>query len=486
MADRSVTIDLNLKARTEEAAKAKAAIDDIGKAARKAADETGQSAKRASSSFSLLARAGDGLKRLLGALGATGAVLGVASAVAKIADSFKHAEAQAAKFQAIQDKLAKGAALDSLAAKYERLKEAAAAAAREIDQAFELDDAKTSNSRRLEEAQAQADTQAKLAALDPDDPQYERKRALIQAQSDAAKASRNASWAEDDVRTRQRKILAGADILDAQADAQAANSRRLERAIGDAQRNKSNAEFAARDLNEADKSGGVADTIGKTVKQLVTGDWGRMAGATTAEGDHQRLAAAERAAAIEKEIAAISEELRKSREQEAALRDQAAHRRSMARELDNTVQAVESESSNERNAAAANVAAAQNAIERESAKNADARRAVAQLSAARDRINDEISRRRAAKDQASLDVFNAQQDYSLATANNSPNAKNAAAVLKSANEAAFRVNAEADAAILALTKTLNEISAKLDAARQQLDQQASRNAYAWADAPAAQ
>lgn len=464
MADKEVTVRLSIEADKAGADETKAALASTGDAAQKAADKS----KSAFSGFSATVSS---LKKVLAGVAAVAGVSALIASVKNIADSFSHAQKQAEKFQKIQEELASSSALKNLENAYSRIKDSVAQAAQAVQNAFEIQDAKTANSRRLEDANANAALQSELAALDPNDPHYAEQRAAIEAKYSAQAADRNASRAREDVISSQAKARSDASALDDQATAQAAQSDFIKAAIAKAQRDLASANHDSVSLNDADKNG-FWDAFGSNVKQIISGQWGRLGDDRTAEGDQIRLDAAQKAADAQKRIQDLEEQLRQSQEREASLRSQASHKRSLADEMDNTLAAVDVENAVHRAAGAMQVDSANSALSNAYSKDADAKQAVANLSIEQQRLKDSIAAQNALKDSASFQVFKAQQSGSSTS-------------LIQAKEAAFNVNASADAAIQALTKALNDVTSKLNAAKSYLDQQASRSSYAWSDSPAA-
>ena len=107
-----------------------------------------------------------------------------------------------------------------------------------------------------------------------------------------------------------------------EAEAQDAQTALVRRNLGNAQIELSRAQNESVSLNESDKTGTLS-AIGKTMGQLFTGDWGRMAEAKTEAGDAIRRDAAKRAAAAELKVGELQEQLRKSEAQAAELRREA-------------------------------------------------------------------------------------------------------------------------------------------------------------------
>ena len=336
-------------------------LDAIRKKAKDLGKEGADSVGKATSAIGRLQQATGKLRQALAGFGVAGLFSALIAQVGKIAESFGAAKKQAEEFAKVQQKLAEAKGVQQLAADYERLKDAVSAAAAEQSHALDMIDEDVKNRRRLEKAQRGAAKEKELAALDPSDPAYAQKVAQINARYASEDAAAAASDAREDVTLQQQRLETQAGLKDQEASAQDAQSKLIRRKIADAEREKSRAEMASVDLNENDKTG-VLSAIGTTMGQLVTGDWGRMAGAKTKEGDAVRKAEKEKAAAAELKIAELQEQLRKSEERAAALRKEAENLRERRDKAGNSLDALDIESETARAAGRRGVETATSAL----------------------------------------------------------------------------------------------------------------------------
>ena len=227
--------------------------------------------------------------------------------------------------------------------------------------------------------------------------------------------------------------------------------------------------------------------IGKTLAQLFTGEWGRMAGATTAEGDQARQSAAKRAADLELRVAELEEEVRKSEERAASLRTDAGRLRERRDAMGGALEAADIEGRNAMSSARASETEASRSlakkhkdIQAEADKNAAAIAASENLARSQADLQSRIAAEQAKKDAAGQAVYRAQNAVDLARANGQPIGP-LVADLQSATSAANDVNFAADKAISALTETLKRVEAQLKAASDHIKRSSSVTQYAWED-----
>lgn len=344
------TIKLGLDADLSGGVQTEKQMDSLRRKAKDLGKESEASAAKATGAMGRLQRATGKLRQALAGFGVAGIFTALISQIGKLRDSFGAAQKQAEAFAKIQQKLAEDKGLQGLAQDYERLKDAVAAATAEQQHSLDMIDEEVKNRRRLESAQRAAAKEAELSALDPGDPAYAEKKAAIEARYARAGAAAAASDAREDITLQQQRLETQAGLKDKDASAQDAQSRFIRRKLAAAQREKDRAEVAAVELNEADKTGTLA-AIGRTAAQLFTGDWGRLAGATTAEGDAVRRAEKEKAAAAELKIVDLQEELRKSEARAAALRQEAANLRERRDKAGDALAAADIEAANSSSAA---------------------------------------------------------------------------------------------------------------------------------------
>ena len=479
MADGDVSVKIKLGADISGGVQSRQELEKLRQSAKKTTDD-------ATKGFDGLSKSVGFFRKALTGFGVAGIFTAIYQGVSKIADSFKAASEQAKALDKIQNELAKAKAMQQLVNAYERLKSAAAAAASEQGHALQMIDDRVGNRRRLDSAKLEQGKLAAISALDPNAPDYAEQKAKIEADYASRSAAMNSSNAREDIVLARQKLEAEAAGKDKEAEAQDAATAVVRRKLADAKREKSKADFESVDLNKNDKTG-VANAIGKTLAQFFTGDWGRMAGATTAEGDQERQNAAKRAAELEIRIAELEEEVRKSEERAASLRKDAGNLRERHDAMGGALEAADLEGKNALSFARASEAEAsrslatkQKDIQAESEKNAAAITAAENLSRAEADLKSRIAAEQAKKDAASQSVYQAQNAVDLARANGQP-VGSLTAELQAAQSAANDINFAADKAISALTETLKRVEAQLKAASDHIKRSSSATQYAWED-----
>lgn len=489
--DGEVKVDIRMDADVSGAEKAEKGLDRVRRAARKASSESNGGLERMRAGVGRVSGAFGALRSVLTGFGIGGAVMAITGGLSRIVGSFGAARKSAEEFGAIQRKLGESKAIASLEGDYARLADAIDAAAEAQNHSLEMVDLEVANRRRLAAAKLDAAKENEISRLDPDAPDYAERLDGIERKYAAMKANEAASNAVEDIVLARQRTDAQASQADARADAQDAATKAIDAKIAAAKRAKGASDAEATDLNEHDKTG-VLSAVGKTLHQLFTGDWGRMAGAKTAEGDQVRRASAERAAQYELQIQRLEEERRKSEEKADGFRKQAGRLRERAGAMGSAIEAAEIERDTARGSGARGEAAAHGAIERknatlaaEEAKAKDARRAVELLSAQKAAIEGQIRERQSDKDAAGLAVYRAQGDYDAARLGGGRRAQaSALAGLQGAKDMAMDVDRAADGAINALTAALKSVEARLKAAKTYLESQSRQQRNAWAEAPA--
>ena len=479
MADGDVSVKIKLGADISGSVQSRQELEKLRQSSKKTTDD-------ATKGFDGLSKSVGFFRKALTGFGVAGLFTAIYQGVAKIADSFKAASKQAEALDKIQNELAKAKGLQQLVSAYERLKSAAAAAASEQSHALQMIDERVGNRRRLDNAKLEQDKLAAIAALDPNAPDYAEQKAKIEADYAARSAAMNSSNAREDIVLARQKLDAEAAGKEKEAEAEDAATAVARKKLAEARVEKSKADIEAVDLNENDKTG-VVTAIGKTLAQLFTGDWGRMSGATTAEGDQARQNAAKRAADLELRIAELEEEVRKSEERAASLRKDASNLRERHDAMGGALEAADLEGKNAMSSARASEAEAsrslakkQKDIHAESEKNAAAMTAAENLARAEADLKSRIAEEQSKKDSASQSVYQAQNAVDLARANGQP-VGSLTAELQAAQSAANDINFAADKAINALTETLKRVEAQLKAASDHIKKSSSATQYAWED-----
>ena len=330
MADRhDMTIGIGLKADLEGGVQTEKQLDKVRQKARdfgKAANDAGN---QAGASFERLQKTVGTLNAALTGFGVAGMFTALIAGVQKITGSFGHAKKAAEEFAKEQAGIAESKAIDALVSDYDRLKASIAASTAEQNRKLELIDAEVSARRRLDAAKLASEKERALAALDPSSPDYAEKVKAVETKFGAAEAAMRASNADHDVTLAKDRLVDQAGAKDQEAAAEGARQKAIRAQINAARREQSRASIEAVELNDSDKTG-VLSALGTTIRQLFTGDWGRMADAKTAEGDAVRKEAGKRAQEAERKAAQLQEQLRASEERQAELRKEAEQLRRKA------------------------------------------------------------------------------------------------------------------------------------------------------------
>lgn len=330
MADRhDMTIGIGLKADLEGGVQTEKQLDKVRQKARDLGKDANDAGNQAVASFGRLQKTVGTLNAALTGFGVAGMFTALIAGVQKITGSFGHAKKAAEEFAKEQAGIAESKAIDALVSDYERLKASIAASTAEQNRQLELIDAEVSARRRLDAAKLASEKERALAALDPSSPDYAEKVKAVETRFGAAEAAMRASNADEDVTLAKRRLVDQAGAKDREAAAEGARQKAIRAQINAARREQSRASFEAVELNDNDKTG-VLSALGTTMKQLFSGDWGRMAGAKTAEGDAVRKEAGKRAQEAARKAAQLQEQLRASEERQAELRKEAEQLRRKA------------------------------------------------------------------------------------------------------------------------------------------------------------
>lgn len=491
MADKDTIIKIGMDADLSAGVQTEKQLEALRKKAKALGDEGAASAGKASNALGRLQQSAGRLRQALSGFGVAGLFAGLLSQIGRIADSFKSAEKAAEEYWKIQRQLAQDKGLQRLAADYDRLRDAIAAASKEQQHGLDMIEEDVRGRRRLERARRAKAKEAELSALDPDDPAYEQRRAAIEARYAAEEAAASSSDAREDIVLRRQRLASQADDKEGEAKAQDAQSALIRRRIGAAQREKSAADMAAVELNDEDKTGGLS-AVGKTMGQLFTGDWGRIADAKTAGGDAIRRDAAQRAASAELKVDELQEELRKSEERAAELRREAARLRERRDKAGDALAAVDAEGEAASSAALRGQTAADRSLARKVAGIARDRKTVSEGTSAieelEQRADIERARAQAAADtyaKEGADVATAQNRYDMLVANGGSRKERSAALaaLQREKEEAQEAQHEMEKVAAEVANVLKSIKEEVGTLSRAVKSAQGRLAQNQADAP---
>lgn len=448
-----------------------------------------EASKKSKAAFGDLSKSVELLRKVMSGFGTVALFGALIAGITKIRDSFKSAQKQAEAMAKIQKELGESKAIQGLATQYNQLADSIAAAAKAQTTRLDQTDEDVAGRRRLDKANLEAEKQKELEALNPAAEDYAERRAQIEARYAAREANMNASNAREDIVLKRQRLGVEAEIKDQEANAEDKNAERIRAQIAQAQRRMGAAQVGAVGLNEADKNGGF-DTFGKTFAQILTGQWGRVAGATTAEGDAIRQQRAKEAADAELKVAELQEQLRKSEERARGLRKEAGTIRARQEGMGQLLDAADVEADTARRQGDTGIAAADAAYQKKQEEESekirvqeDAVRAKALLEAEKMRIEQQIAAQKQRVADAGADVWMAQGAVSEATANgNRADAAAASRQLASAQSAAQGVEFEAGRLITSLEAKLKNIESLLNKANSALQKDNSQRLTAQAEA----
>lgn len=471
MADETYTTRMRITSDVSGAVAAGKEYDKLIAKAKDLGKESAAQAKKSKAAFGDLSKAVGALRKVMSGFGTVALFGGLIAGIAKIRDSFKSAQKQAEAMAKIQKELGESKAIQGLATQYNQLADSIAAAAKAQTTRLDQIDEDVAGRRRLDKANLEAEKQKELEALNPNAEDYAERKAQIEARYAAREANMNASNAREDIVLKRQRLGVEADIKDQEANAEDKNAETIRAQIAQAQRRMGAAQVGAVDLNEADKKGGF-DTIGKTFAQIFTGQWGRAAGATTAEGDAIRQQKAKEAADAELKVAELQEQLRKSEERARALRNEAGAIRSRQEGMGQLLDAADVEADTARRQGDMGITAAdaayqkkQDAYNKEVADTADAVEAKRLLEQKKAEFESQIAAQKQRVADAGARVYAAQGAQSEAAANGDRRGAAAAGQqVASAQAAAQEVEYGANRLIASLTEKLQQVNALLSKA----------------------
>ncbi|MBQ5796271.1 MAG: hypothetical protein IIW14_09805 [Kiritimatiellae bacterium] len=275
-----------------------------------------------------LGKAFKGLKGALSWLTTGSFVVGGVAAAVSLYDKIAHGASKAAeavkKLQDERQKEADASRIEKLADAYDRLKKSIEAAAKERQNANELEDMEKSASRELEDINAQAAKDAELAALDPNDRYYEQKKAQIEAKYSGQAANRTAQRKVEDAETAAARSLAEAEAKGSEA------AQRRGALIGDRQELdilKSRAAAARKESQSINNEDNInfSRMFAANIKRVFSGRIEDFNIINSEEGDAKRKEAESRAKELEKQIKAKEKDIAEKEAKIAELEEEAQY-----------------------------------------------------------------------------------------------------------------------------------------------------------------
>lgn len=483
MADKTVSIDIQINQKGDGTAKASTALQSLSTATSEHAANAKTAAAHTttlSKSFSAAASAANAFKaatRLMGIVGALGAI---ASAISKVRQSFREAAEQK---KALEDKASLdelNRSIDKTAESWRQVTEQIAAARAETQSQLNLIEGRHAANARLQQAQIDLAEQQAIAAIAQDDPDRARKIESIQ-QDYAAKRSQNqlanASIALD---LRRQTINADAEQDTKAADAADAQADKLREQIDRLHLEKIQYTTAATALNSSDATT-VPAAAWKNFTDIITFNWGKIGDLKTAEGDAKRQEAAATAEKLQASIDRATEEIRRLESQADTLRASAKEKQNQANLTTIESQTIAIQRQTAQTADNTARQTRDHAASAEADRLQDAKNAALALQRQKANLESRIQEEENRKRLAAQNTWIAQNDLTTAQANRS-GVSTAAQALQTAKENAWAVNRQADQTIRELTAVLQSVNARLAAAQAHIKASDKRQAAAWSEA----
>lgn len=297
-------ITIKTVADTSGADKTAQAHDKVAAAAKRSAAETARSAQTAGQTIERASSAVGKFRAVLTGLGVAGVFTALIGSIKTVVESFGKAQAEAEKYAKAQKEAARDREVNALAEAYAKLAKAIGDAASANEHQFAMLEKSVAAQRELEDAQDRAAEQQELAAIDPNDPAAAEKRAAIQAKYAGRASVRAANRGEQDIQRR-------ASDLESQATGlfEGATKTRLSANEDQAMIDRLEQERKAALSRSVSENGSDATTsflmFGKTVKDIITLNWGRVGDSRTEAGDAERAAELQRAEKLQGQIDAL-------------------------------------------------------------------------------------------------------------------------------------------------------------------------------------
>lgn len=482
MADNGSNVTIKIGADSSGADKVEKALDKIEKKAKQMTESTRAGFLKTEAAIGRVTKAAGMFNKVITGFGVVGVITSIVAGIASIIKSFGHAQKTAEEFGKIQKQLAEDKAIAKLANDYNRLTAAINASAKAQNHQLEIQDMQIANERKLAQAKLEAAKQAELAALDTNAGDYQERVQGIEARYAALGAAQQAQYAEQDVQIEQQKLLAQAQQAGANATAQDAKTKSIATKLAVARQKLATYREQSTTNNDQDKTG-FWSAAGVDLKNVVTLNWGEIGRMRTKEGDAVRKEAAQNAAAADKEVMQLEEELRQSKFAAEELRKEQERLQQKAQIKGDEMTAVRIANQTSVSVAQRGEKTAQHAIADKQAEYSDAVASSELLQRQKQETQARIQAEEARRNNAQQQLFEAQSAYDLQRANGGKMGT-IAQDLDAAKRNAASVDREASAMIASLTETLNKIEARLKAANTAIQTQYKQTRYAWSEQPA--
>lgn len=470
MAERDTIIRIGMDADLSGGIQTEKQLDALTAKAKQLGKESENSAGKASSAFGSLGKTIGRTRQLLSGFGVVAGVTALIGAINKVKDSFAAAKKEADALAAAKAKAEHKEAVDALAKSYVALGEAAKNAAAALQHQNELLDISVKNARDLEDAQLNLAEQKELAAVDGNDLAASEARAQISARYAQRRGALAASRGKEDVAYQRQRLQGEADAKRRDAAGIEGTIANDDRVIAEARRRLADAQTRSVSENDADATGVMAGW-GNNLKNIFTGNWGKVGDSRTVEGDAERAKAKAEVEELEAEIKQLQEQKAAKLKEAERLRQEAARAEEKKDALGGQIAVSDVRRETADVAGQAGVAAADRAREKKEAQIArdektvrEGQSRIAELGSAMD---SEKARAQAAADayaREGADVVAAQGRYDMLTANGGSRKERSAALAALQKE-----QAEAKEAKFEMEKVAAEVATTLKAIKEQIN-----------------
>ena len=307
MAEYDTTIRIGTQADLSGGVQTEKQYDRLIAKAKELGKQGTASGKQVESSLGGVSRVAGLLRKALGGFGAVALITGLVGAIEKVRKSFGEAKSELDKLAAAKAKAEHKEAVEALAKSYGALGEAAKKATDALQHQNEMLDISVKNARDLEDAQLNLAEQKELAAIDDSDLAAGEKRAQISARYAQRRGALAASRGKEDVVYQRQKLQEEADLKRSQAAGIEGAAGATDNVIAEARRRLADAQTRAYAENDEDATSWYS-AWGQNIRNIATGNWGRVGDNRTAAGDAKRAEAKAEVEELEAEIKRLQEQ----------------------------------------------------------------------------------------------------------------------------------------------------------------------------------
>lgn len=256
-----------------------------------------------------VSRVANKLKSALAGFGAIAAVIALIDTIGKLKEAFGSATNEAVKLAKARREAERKKDVDALADAYRKLEESISAAADANSRQNELIDQQVRQQRELADMQLKLAEQIELDSVDSESETAELEREKIRAKYSARRGEAEANAKMDDITFEQSRLNKEADVAEGKAKEYRGLAKGYDEQIGNVDKLIADAKAKSVSENERDE-GSWYGMFGKSIKDILSLNWGRIGDTRTEAGDEVRKDAEQRV----KELEAEKKQLEKERE----------------------------------------------------------------------------------------------------------------------------------------------------------------------------